>query len=48
MKEDPFEVSMNGVNGTLKSPPTIRVPTWKLASNCSVVLKKETWPVLGA
>lgn len=47
-QEDPLEVSRAGVSGTLKPPPTIRVPDWKAVSWWKVVRKKGTCCVFGA
>ena len=48
MHEDPLDVSRNGCNGTLKSPPTISVPLWKAVNWYVTERKKATCFVFGA
>lgn len=38
----PEEVTINGFNETLKSPPRIENPVWKPSRICGIDLKKLT------
>lgn len=44
----PVDVSCKGFRGTLKSPPSISVPSWKGVRAVMTDLKNVTWCLLGA
>lgn len=41
------EESNNGISGTLKSPPKISMPSWKVDKRSHIFLKKVTWCLFG-